>query len=105
MYCMTVTYPRTEGSTFDMAYYKDRHIPLCAELFADHGYVGTVLRAAQGSAPGADDVNYASVDILFRDAQSLGSALKAGGKGVGDDVRNYTDVTPVMTFSEIALDV
>lgn len=99
MYCLTVTYPISDGSHFDQEYYVDKHIPLCAELFGPHGFRGTVLRTGQGSAPGKAELNYASIDILFDSAESMGAALQAGGKAVSADLANYTDVKPVMTFS------
>jgi len=101
MYCLTVTYPKTEGSTFDHDYYVQKHIPLCAELFGPHGFRGTVLRSNQGAAPGGDDLTYTSVDILFDSQADLQAALQAGAAAVGADVPNYTNVKPTMTFSEV----
>ena len=101
MYCLTVTYPKHEGSSFDHEYYVSKHIPLCAQAFAGHGFKGTVLRSEQGAAPGAADLNYASVDILFDSPENMSAALKAGGKQVSEDLKNYTDVQPVMTFGTV----
>ena len=105
MYCLTVTYPIGEDTTFDHDYYKNSHMPLCARLFADHGYRGYVLRNNQGKAPGSGDLNYASVDILFDSQQQMGAALAAGGKEVSADIVNYTTTTPSMSFSEVSLDL
>ena len=99
MYCLTVTYPKSAGSFFDYDYYVEKHIPLCAEAFAAHGFMGTVLRLDQGAAPGATDLSHASIDILFNGLDNLKAALKAGGKVVSEDLGNYTDVKPVMVFS------
>jgi uncharacterized protein (TIGR02118 family) len=101
MYCLTVTYPKGEGSTFDFDYYVQKHMPLCAELLGPHGLRGTVLRSGQGAAPGADNLTYASVDLLFDSPESLQAALQAGGAGVTADVPNYTNVKPQMTFSGV----
>ena len=43
MYCVTVTYPKSEGSNFNYDYYVQNHISLCARLLAQHGYLGYVL--------------------------------------------------------------
>ncbi|WP_116366042.1 EthD family reductase [Parahaliea mediterranea] len=103
MYGMRVEYPRTEGSKFDMDYYRDSHIPLCERLLADFGHVGTVLHLGAGKAPGGEDLLWASVDILFEDIDQLKAGLAAAGKEIGADVPNYTDVTPRMSFSEVRL--
>lgn len=79
-------------------------MPLCARLFAAHGYRGSVLRSSQGKAPGSGDLNYVSVDLLFDSQEQLGAALAAGGKDVGSDVVNYTNATPSMVFSEVEVD-
>lgn len=105
MYCLTVTYPKREGSSFDHEYYVSKHIPLCAQAFADHGFQGTVLRSEQGAAPGASDLNHASIDILFDSLENMKAALKAGGKQVSEDLKNYTNVQPVMTFGTVEVAV
>ena len=105
MYCLTVTYPKTEGSHFDFDYYSEKHIPLCTEAFAGNGFLGTVLRTNQGSAPGSEDLCYASIDILFESPDHLKAALQTGGQAVTADVPNYTDVQPSMAFGDIDLSV
>jgi uncharacterized protein (TIGR02118 family) len=101
MYCLTVSYPKGENSTFDHEYYNDTHIPLCQRLFADHGLRGTVLRTDQGKAPGAGDLNHASIDLVFDSAEGLQAALAAGGREVTADIVNYTNAQPSMSFSAI----
>jgi uncharacterized protein (TIGR02118 family) len=105
MYCVTVTYPIGEDTHFDQDYYREHHMALCARLFADHGYLGSVLRTNLGKAPGSGDQNYASVDLLFESAEHLGAAMAAGGKEVTADIVNYTNATPSMSFAEIAIDI
>jgi uncharacterized protein (TIGR02118 family) len=105
MYCLTVTYPKSEGSSFDLDYYRDKHVPLCARLFADHGFRGAVLRSAEGRGPGSADLNHASVDLLFDSQEQLQAALAAGGQEVSADVVNYTDVKPRMSFGEVSLEL
>ncbi|NHN36578.1 EthD family reductase [Pseudomaricurvus alcaniphilus] len=101
MYCMTVDYPKTEGSEFNFDYYRDRHMPLCAQLFADYGYRGSVLRKAPGKGPGSGDLSWASLDVIFASKEQLQAGLAACGKQVADDVPNYTNVKPRMSFAEI----
>ncbi|MEH6584391.1 MAG: EthD family reductase [Halioglobus sp.] len=105
MECLTVTYPIGEDTTFDHEYYRDSHMPLCARLFTEHGYRGSVMRSNQGTAPGSGDLNYVSVDLLFDSKEQLGAALAAGGQEVSADVVNYTNAVPSMTFGEVAVDL
>jgi uncharacterized protein (TIGR02118 family) len=103
MYCMTVEYPRQEGSRFDLDYYREQHLPLCEQLLAGRGFLGSVLRIGAGGAPGKSDQQWASVDLLFESAEQLGAALAAVGQDIGADVPNYTDVQPRMTFAEASV--
>ena len=105
MYCLTVTYPIGEDTTFDSDYYQNQHMPLCARLFADFGYRGSVLRSNQGKAPGSGDLNYACVDLLFDSPDQLQAALAAGGREVSADLVNYTNVKPMMSFAEVSLEI
>ncbi len=105
MYCLTVTYPIGEDTRFDSDYYQDQHMPLCARLFADFGYRGSVLRSNQGKAPASGDLNYASVDLLFDSLDQLQAALAAGGREVSADLVNYTNAKPTMSFSEVSVDI
>jgi uncharacterized protein (TIGR02118 family) len=101
MYCLTVSYPKGDDTTFDHDYYSNTHIPLCQRLFGAHGLRGTVLRTAEGKGPGSADLNHASIDLVFDSADSLQAALAAGGKEVTADIVNYTNARPRMSFGEI----
>jgi uncharacterized protein (TIGR02118 family) len=100
---MTVEYPKTADSHFDYQYYHNQHMPLCARLFADFGFCGSVVRTGAGKGPGTEDLNWVVIDLLFDNQQQLQAALAAGGKDVSADIPNYTNCKPRMSFAEIAL--
>ena len=100
MYCLTVVYPKDQSTRFDLEYYQNTHIPLCEKLFAEHGLSGYVLRTNEGQGPGSGDLNHASIDLLFESVEALQAALAAGGQQVSEDIANYTDATPRMSFAE-----
>jgi uncharacterized protein (TIGR02118 family) len=101
MFCVTVTYPNSEGSHFDRVYYVEKHLALCAELFAAHGFRGSVVKFGQGKSPGQAGLNHASVDLLFDSQEQMQAGLAAGGKQIASDVANYTNVKPQMSFAEV----
>ncbi len=105
MYCLSVSYPKAEGTNFDLEYYKQTHIPLCERLFAEHGYLGSVLRTDEGKGPGSADLNHASIDLIFESREQLQAALAAGGPEVSGDLVNYTDAKPRMSFAEMSLNI
>ena len=105
MYCLSVSYPKAEGSSFDLEYYKQTHIPLCENRFAEHGYLGSVLRTDEGKGPGSADLNHASIDLIFESREQMQAALAAGGQEVSADLVNYTDAKPRMSFAEMSLNI
>jgi len=102
MYCMRVSYPKAEGTRFDFEYYRTKHMAICAETLKDFGFKGYILQGPSGAAPGADGATWASVDILFDSADSLQAAMPHAGP-MADDVKNYTDCTPQMSFCPVEL--
>jgi uncharacterized protein (TIGR02118 family) len=101
MFCLTVIYPNSEGSHFDQDYYVEKHLALCADLFAAHGFRGSVVKLSQGKSPGQDGLNHASVDLLFDSREQMQAGLAAGGKQIAADVANYTNIKPQMSFAEV----
>ncbi len=91
---VTVNYPKTDGATFDHAYYQATHVPLClagwpqiTSAQIDKGINGPHEAAVHFTFPSMDDFQAA-----------MGSEATGG---IMADVANYTTITPVMQISEI----
>ena len=90
---MSVYYPATEGTTFDHDYYRNKHVPLCAETWSP---------ARVEIDKGIDGPHVAAVHFLFDSLEAMQTAM--GSAGTGDvlaDVANYTTITPVLQTSEV----
>lgn len=100
---VSVLYPNGNGTTFDMAYYTSKHMPMvkrlcgaaCKSIAADRG-----LNAGQaGTAPAYIAAGYLTFD-------SVEAFEKAFGPHAGEimgDIPNYTNAKPVVQISEITL--
>lgn len=91
---VSVLYPASEGSTFDMEYYKTKHLPLCQEV------LGPLEFSAEQGLPGQP---YMAIGHLVFDSME---AMQQGMSGprAGEtqaDIPNYTNVTPQIQISEI----
>ena len=89
----TVSYPATEGATFDHEYYRTKHVPLAVKTW---GLAGAEIDK------GIDGPYVAAVHFKFDSLEALGAAM--GNAGTGDvlaDVANYTTIAPVLQTSEI----
>jgi uncharacterized protein (TIGR02118 family) len=90
---VTVTYPKTEGATFDHDYYKASHVPLCLKTWG-------ISDASIDK--GVNGPNEAAVHFTFASMEAFGAVMAMEGtKAVMADVANYTTITPVMQVSEI----
>jgi len=99
---MSVYYPADGGSKFDHDYYRTRHMPLiqqrlgdaCLRYEIDKGLAGREL----GSGP-----EFVAACHIYSPAD-LGTFLEALGPHspeIRADVANYTDIAPIVQFSEI----
>ena len=90
---LTVSYPATEGATFDHDYYRDKHVPLAVKTWG--------LKGAEIDK-GIDGPNVAAVHFKFESLDAMNAAL--GGPATAEimaDVANYTTIAPVLQTSEI----
>jgi uncharacterized protein (TIGR02118 family) len=95
MLVITILYPRTEDSTFDMDYYTSTHMPLLADVLGDACQGWGAASIAKGS--------YAAMGWAMVTSQdAFDAAMGARGAEVMGDVPNYTNVQPELLIGEYA---
>lgn len=102
MISLTVLYPKTADSHFDLDYYLNTHTPLVKERLTAGGLTSVDLR--QGLAGGSPDspAPYTMICNLNFDAiKQLQQALATHGPELIDDIPNFTDVQPSMQISQM----
>jgi uncharacterized protein (TIGR02118 family) len=94
---MSVYYPNTEGTRFDMDYYRTKHVPLAARALGDKLVRSEIDKGvdAMGPAP-----YRAGVHFYFESVEALQGSMGSMGEVIAD-VPNYTDSQPVLQVSEI----
>ncbi|WPC03850.1 EthD family reductase [Pseudomonas benzenivorans] len=93
MATLIVSYPLTEGSTFDRDYYLSTHIPIAQAAWGEFG-----LQSAEILFPASAPQPLAGLVILrFKDQASIDAALSspATAKVIGD-VANFTNIAPLI---------
>jgi len=100
---VSVMYPNSEGSTFDMDYYLTKHMPMVQQK------IGTALRSVSvvgglsGGAPGSSPT-YSVIAILeFDSVQSFETNFGQHSAEILADVPNYTNTLPTVQISEVKL--
>ena len=93
MFRVSVLYPKSEGSTFDMDYYRNKHVALVNRVIGPERF--EVDRAVDGPFMAVGHLYFASQEAL---------QAGMGSPDVGEamaDVPNYTNVEPQIQISEI----
>jgi uncharacterized protein (TIGR02118 family) len=102
MITVSVMYPATEGSKFDMDYYLKTHVPLAGARWGSFGLRDAKVLRGTG-APGGAAPSYSVIALLtFESAADFQRAVAAHGKEVMGDIPNFTNVQPVVQINEIA---
>lgn len=96
---LQVLYPISDGTTFDLDYYKATHLTLVHEHMGEH--IDRVL-VTYGLAGGPDvpPGYHAVASMVFASQDALNAALGAS-KPVLDDIPNFTNVAPQMLIGEV----
>jgi uncharacterized protein (TIGR02118 family) len=97
---VTVMYPNTPGSKFDMDYYLGSHFDLVGRLW---GPKLLSARAIKGAATPDPDTPppYQVIAILeLESIEDLQALIGEHGEEVMGDIANFTDVTPTVQISE-----
>lgn len=89
---LSVLYPAGEGATFDMDYYRDKHMAIVQRTLNP-----TKIEIDQGT----DGQPFIAVGHLFWDSRE---AMQAGMGDAGEamaDIPNFTNATPQMQVSTV----
>lgn len=102
---ISILYPHTPGSRFDVDYYVDTHMPGSVQLLSAHpGFRGvSVERGVGGATPGSPPTYAATCHFLFDSMDSFVAAFTPHAAQLQGDMPNYTDVQPVIQFGEVML--
>lgn len=103
MITVSVLYPNQEGAKFDMSYYLGSHIPMVKKLLGPALKGVIVEQGVGGAAPGSKAAYAVVCHLRFDSVESFQSAFGPHAGTVGNDVRNYSSVEPVIQINEIKL--
>ena len=101
---VSVMYPGKPGARFDHAYYRDRHMPMVKARLGDSCRYYTVDRGLAGGEPGAPPTYVAMCHFLCDSVEAFQSGFGPHAEEILGDIPNYTDVSPVIQFSEVVVE-
>jgi uncharacterized protein (TIGR02118 family) len=100
---VSVMYPNTPGARFDHGYYRDKHMPMCQELFGSACKRYTVDKGIAGGAPNLPATYVAMCHFFFDSVPEFQAAFAPHAKAILEDVPKYTDLSPVIQISDVVV--
>jgi uncharacterized protein (TIGR02118 family) len=100
---VTVLYPKTNDSHFDMDYYLSKHVPMTTSKLQSLGIpVEAQVDEMLGSVPSGEPAPYAAIGyLLFESMEDFQKGLTTHGAEIMADIPNFTNVQPMIQVGNI----
>lgn len=98
---VSVMYPATAGARFDHEYYRDVHMPLLKSRMGEACLAYSVEKGLAGGAPGSPPIYVGLCHIYCDTERSFQQAFGPHAKEILGDIKNYTDIAPVIQIAEV----
>jgi uncharacterized protein (TIGR02118 family) len=98
---VSVMYPNNEGSTFDMAYYCQTHIPMVRQKLGAALKGVAVEQGIGGEEPGSPAPYLVLCHLWFDSVEAFQTAFGPHAEELGADIPNYTNIQPTIQISEV----
>jgi uncharacterized protein (TIGR02118 family) len=100
---LSVMYPNNEGSTFDMAYYCNKHFPMLRQKLGAALKGVAVEQGLAGPLPGSPPPFLALGHLLFESVEAFQAAFEPHAQAIMADIPNYTNTQPTIQISEVKI--
>lgn len=100
---VNIIYPNKEGSHFDWDYYLNRHMPRAIEKLGSGVKGVSVEQGLGGTRPDAPAEYVALCHYTFESVDDFLNAFMPVGEELQADMRNYTNIEPIIQFSEVRM--
>jgi uncharacterized protein (TIGR02118 family) len=101
MFKVTILYPNGDDKTFNMDYYENKHMPMVAGFLGKNLKFYEIDRGVAGRTPN-DKVPFLAIGYFYiTDVDEYNKAIAQNRDAVVNDIKNYTNIQPVVQISEI----
>jgi uncharacterized protein (TIGR02118 family) len=98
---VTILYKNSDGKTFDMDYYSNKHMPLVASLLGDSLKLLAIDKGIAGRTPD-EPIPYLAIGYLYFDQLSAyQNSFGPNAEEIVGDIPNFTNIQPVVQISEV----
>jgi uncharacterized protein (TIGR02118 family) len=98
---VSVLYPNSEGSKFDMEYYCKKHMPMVQQRLGAACKRVEIDQGLGGPAPGSPPTYSALCHLYFDSVPAFQTAFGPHTNEIMGDIPNYTNVQPIIQVSEL----
>jgi uncharacterized protein (TIGR02118 family) len=98
---LSVLYPNSDGSKFDMDYYCKSHMPMVRQKLGTACKGVAVEHGISGPTPGSPPAFIAMGHLYFDSAEAFQAAFGPHAQAIMADIPNYTDIQPTIQLSEV----
>lgn len=98
---ISIIYPNRKNSWFDMDYYINRHLPVTIKFMSGRpGFRGlSVDKGLKSEFWNSKSIFIAQCNFLFDTEKDFFNAYKSHADKIKNDIKNYTDIKPVIQIS------
>ena len=101
LFKVVILYPNGEDKTFDMDYYENKHMPLVAGFLGENLKFYEIDKGIASRTPN-DEVPFVAIGYFYiGDVAEYNKAIAQNRDAVINDIKNYTNIQPVVQISEI----
>ena len=101
LFKVSILYPNGEDTTFDIDYYQNKHMPMVAGFLGENLSFYEIDKGMAGRTPD-EKVPYVAVGYFYvKDIAKYNQAIGQNREAVISDIKNYTNIRPIIQISEI----
>ncbi len=100
---VSVLFPNSESSKFDMDYYCNRHIPLLQKKLGTACRRVAVEQGLSGAVPGSKPTFAAMGHLYFESVEAYQTAFTPHAAEIMEDIPNYSNVQPTIQVSTVKI--
>ena len=97
---VAVMYPQSEGKSFNLDYYMNKHMKLVNEKLGPLGLVSSEVDAGISGMGDSPPPYFAIGYLIFETVEKFQAAFDKVGDELLADIPNYTDTEPVVQISD-----
>ena len=98
---VSIMYPFAEGKTFNMEYYKAKHMPMVAGFLGSNLVKYTIEKGVASGIPN-QPLPYMAIGTFYvKSLSDYQAAIGPNRDAIRADFANYTNITPVILISEV----